>query len=397
MPDRVGRQTLHRLCDSVSGANWRPTRFEDELTLSRYACCVCHVVPSATVLLPCSHSLCEQCVTGCVVQDERSGCPMDTEPFCKDECQKVKLPDKKKQSLKAHCWNETDGCGFVGTIEAVLLHYDRECAFHALQCRRCERKILRTDIAAHHVAGCPQNSSTAQTNRQDGSSTTCDASAFLEKLSTLQRQMNEVSALSQDISRAVSGFENSLRRGMESVEGNIGTILTRQLNAGLEELGVSSVGPFNECLSSFQSQMTELLEQSRQRDASQIEEIERVLSDSESKLKECVNKVEANLFSMLSDQQHFLKTGLDSFKANVQSNSTGGLLSAAASGNQEESLWRMEVRLILRKLELFATESLNNLERLSQHVYRGAETPWVSGIKDVRPSCGIPGKDIEPL
>ncbi|KAL1452316.1 hypothetical protein MTO96_043844 [Rhipicephalus appendiculatus] len=57
------------LCDSVSGANWRPTRFEDELTLSRYACCLCHVVPSTTAVLPCSHALCEQCLTGCAVED----------------------------------------------------------------------------------------------------------------------------------------------------------------------------------------------------------------------------------------------------------------------------------------------------------------------------------------
>ncbi|KAL1475971.1 hypothetical protein MTO96_036886 [Rhipicephalus appendiculatus] len=99
MPDRGGHRALHRVCDSVSGANWRPTRFEDELTLSRYAWCVCHVIPSSTVLLPCSHSVCEHCLTGCVVQDGANVCPLDTEPFCEDECQKIKLPDKKKKNL----------------------------------------------------------------------------------------------------------------------------------------------------------------------------------------------------------------------------------------------------------------------------------------------------------
>ncbi|KAL1479820.1 hypothetical protein MTO96_051548 [Rhipicephalus appendiculatus] len=96
MPDRGGRQTLHQLCDAVSGANWRPTRFEDERTVKQYSCCVCHVIPNTTVLLPCSHILCQQCVTGCVVQDGGSVCPLDAEPFCEDECQKLKLPDKKK-------------------------------------------------------------------------------------------------------------------------------------------------------------------------------------------------------------------------------------------------------------------------------------------------------------
>ncbi|XP_037528963.1 TNF receptor-associated factor 3 [Rhipicephalus sanguineus] len=149
MPDRGGLRALHRLCDSVTGANWRLTRFEDELTVNQYACRVCHVIPSTTVVLPCSHILCEQCLTGCVVQNGGSICPLDAQPFCEDECQKLKLPAKTKHNLKAHCWNEADGCQFVGSVDAVLLHFDRECAFHALQCPRCEQRILRTDIAAH--------------------------------------------------------------------------------------------------------------------------------------------------------------------------------------------------------------------------------------------------------
>ncbi|KAL3187687.1 hypothetical protein MRX96_024718 [Rhipicephalus microplus] len=151
MPDHA-RPTLHRLCDSVSGANWRPTRFEDERTVNQYACCVCHVIPSTTVLLPCSHALCEQCVTGCAAGKGGGNiCPLDAEPFCEDECQKIKLPAKKKENMKVHCWNEADGCEFVGTVESILLHYDKECTFHAIQCPNCDQKILRTNIAAHYV------------------------------------------------------------------------------------------------------------------------------------------------------------------------------------------------------------------------------------------------------
>ncbi|KAL3187739.1 hypothetical protein MRX96_024763 [Rhipicephalus microplus] len=90
-PERGGPRPTHQLCDSVSGANWRPMRFEDELTSIRYACCVCHVIPSTMVLLPCSHILCKQCVTGCVIQDGGSVCPLDAQPFCEVEFQKLKL------------------------------------------------------------------------------------------------------------------------------------------------------------------------------------------------------------------------------------------------------------------------------------------------------------------
>ncbi|KAL1475970.1 hypothetical protein MTO96_036885 [Rhipicephalus appendiculatus] len=70
--------------------------------------------------------------------------PWTPSPSAKDECQKLKLPDKTKHSLKAHCWNEADGCQFVGNIQDVVLHFDRECAFHALQC-----PTLRTKNTTH--------------------------------------------------------------------------------------------------------------------------------------------------------------------------------------------------------------------------------------------------------
>ncbi|KAL1478345.1 hypothetical protein MTO96_035084 [Rhipicephalus appendiculatus] len=401
MPDLGERRALHPLCDSVSGANWRPTLFVDELTLSRYACCVCHVIPSTTVLLPCSHSLCELCVTGCVVQDGGSVCPLDTEPFCEDECQTLKLPDKKKRNLEAHCWNEADGCDFVGTIEAVLMHYERECAFHAVQCTRCGQRILRTDIAAHYVTGCSQNASCAsgaQPNRQDGSSTSCYASANVDKFFGLRRPINEASASSQDISRAVRVLENSLQRGMESVEANICTTITRQLNAGLEELKTLIRDPASDHLSSVQSQINEFVEQFRQCDASKIQEIVHVLRDRANELKEQVNRVEANLTLRLTEQQQTLQDGLASLRQNVQSANTEGFLAAAASGNEGDIPWRAEKRLILRKLETFAHESQKTLERLRQHIYRRDGAPWVSEIAQfVKTSCQILGNDSEPL
>ncbi|KAH8029858.1 hypothetical protein HPB51_004893 [Rhipicephalus microplus] len=105
---------------------------------------------------------CEQCVTGCAAGKGGGNiCPLDAEPFCEDECQKIKLPAKKKENMKVHCWNEADGCEFVGTVESILLHYDKECTFHAIQCPNCDQKILRTNIAAHYVGGCSLNTSGA--------------------------------------------------------------------------------------------------------------------------------------------------------------------------------------------------------------------------------------------
>ncbi|KAL1482771.1 hypothetical protein MTO96_033562, partial [Rhipicephalus appendiculatus] len=93
-------RALHRVTDSVRGVNWRPTLFADEATVNSYACCVCHVLPSTTIVLPCSHGVCRQCRVGCMDKDGRSVCPMDGEPFCEDECQESKLMARKKQDLK---------------------------------------------------------------------------------------------------------------------------------------------------------------------------------------------------------------------------------------------------------------------------------------------------------
>ncbi|KAH8031261.1 hypothetical protein HPB51_014473 [Rhipicephalus microplus] len=323
MPYRGGRQALHRLCDSVSGANWRPTRFEDEFTLSRYACCTCHVIPSTTVLLPCSHALCEQCLAGCVVQDGGNVCPLDAEPFCEDECQRWQLPARKKQNLKAHCWNEADGCQFVGPIEAVLVHYDRECAFHAVQCTNCEQRLLQTDIATHYISGCSKNASCArdaQSNRHDGSPTDCETNVLLDKFSTLERKINEVlevcrasnSARSQDISHALGAFENTLQRRMEGVEANISTMITRQLTTGLQELKAMTMVPCSDHLSSIQSQMNKLVEQSRQHYASQIQEIGSVLRDSQIKVKEEVNIRLQEIVSLLRESESDVKKNVKS-------------------------------------------------------------------------------------
>ncbi|KAL3185430.1 hypothetical protein MRX96_005454 [Rhipicephalus microplus] len=78
---------MYRLCDSVNGANWRPTLFVGELTLSRYACIVCDVTHGTAIVLPCSHALSQTCLAGCVLPDGGSVCPLYTEPTVSEPLQ----------------------------------------------------------------------------------------------------------------------------------------------------------------------------------------------------------------------------------------------------------------------------------------------------------------------
>nr|XP_054924815.1 TNF receptor-associated factor 6-like [Dermacentor andersoni] len=144
----LGRRALRHVCDSVSGVNWRPTRFVNERMLADFACCVCHVIPNTTFVLPCGHALCEQCQRGSVLEDGGSVCPFDGKPFCEDECEKGQIAQRLKQNLEAHCWNEAHGCDFVGPLAVLLQHFEAECAFHVLPCQRCGENIPNAKLAA---------------------------------------------------------------------------------------------------------------------------------------------------------------------------------------------------------------------------------------------------------
>ncbi|KAH8030538.1 hypothetical protein HPB51_008183 [Rhipicephalus microplus] len=99
MPKR-GR-VLRRVRDSdVPGVNWRPTLFAEEF-LHPHACCLCQVIPRNTILLPCTHALCDTCERGSLRRNGTGGtCPLCGENFEEDECQAIKISPKKASNLK---------------------------------------------------------------------------------------------------------------------------------------------------------------------------------------------------------------------------------------------------------------------------------------------------------
>ncbi|XP_037570279.1 uncharacterized protein LOC119450858 [Dermacentor silvarum] len=183
------RRALHRMTDSVRGVNWRPTLFADELTLNRYACCVCYVLPSTTFVLPCSHGLCGQCHAGCVVEEGGSVCPVDGEPFYEAECQELQLPARKKQGLKAYCWNEPYGCDFVGPLAALLEHYEEDCTFHVSPCEQCGENILNDMLAAHYIGRCNNRLSDAA---PDEPAPRSDSSVTSDDIAAVRRETDEI-------------------------------------------------------------------------------------------------------------------------------------------------------------------------------------------------------------
>ncbi|KAH7975054.1 hypothetical protein HPB49_022988 [Dermacentor silvarum] len=123
MPDH-GTGQVHRFRDHViAGVNWRPTRFVDEVPNSR-VCGLCRMIPKQTVLLPCSHALCQSC-HGASLEGGVGHCPLDQEPFEETECNGVNFPARKASSLKHSDLPKHYAAGCTAGVPCAIAEYRR--------------------------------------------------------------------------------------------------------------------------------------------------------------------------------------------------------------------------------------------------------------------------------
>ncbi|KAK8762788.1 hypothetical protein V5799_025944 [Amblyomma americanum] len=162
-------------------------------------------------------------------------CPLDREPFEEDECHRIPIPARKANNLKAHCWNEEHGCEFVGTMEAVLRHYEEECTFQTIECRRCAERVLHKDLAVHYLGGCLPDTPSASTEQP-------------------------------------------------STQGSVLTV--HDVSTALEDLKVLLKDPYHEQLPAIQSQINELVEHTRSEQAELLDSIALKLRDWERNMKD---------------------------------------------------------------------------------------------------------------
>ncbi|KAL1433720.1 hypothetical protein MTO96_012254 [Rhipicephalus appendiculatus] len=107
------------------------------------------------------HALCDPCREA-NASEGRIFCPIDRQPCGNDELRKIQLPETVSKGLKAHCWNEDKGCEFVGTVETLLQHYERECEFRSIRCSLSRETVLLKDLPAHcNEDGCIASSGAA--------------------------------------------------------------------------------------------------------------------------------------------------------------------------------------------------------------------------------------------
>ncbi|KAL1433730.1 hypothetical protein MTO96_012264 [Rhipicephalus appendiculatus] len=206
---------MHRFRDHpIEGVNWRLTRFVDEVPSSG-VCGLCRMIPKRIVMLPCLHTLCQSCKAG---SSEGTGgrCPLDEEPFEEAECVNYYFPTRKANALKVHCWNEAHGREFEGAMEFMLRHYEKECAFHTVECLRCGEEVLHTELSTHYVAECgaPVSLGRSENGPTDSQALTLqDVTAALEDLKTLLRDANH-----EQLLLALQSQMNELIEQMRDIE-----------------------------------------------------------------------------------------------------------------------------------------------------------------------------------
>ncbi|XP_070376841.1 uncharacterized protein [Dermacentor albipictus] len=244
MPDH-GRGRVHRFRDHVvAGVNWRPTRFVDEVPSSR-VCGLCRVIPKRTVLLPCSHALCQSCHAA-TLEGGVGQCPLDREAFEESECGGYEFPARKANAVKVYCWNEAHGCEYTGTTDRMLEHYENECTFHTVECLRCGEGVQHRDLPTHYAAGCSAGVSTAITESSQPTAVTLeDLNAALEDvkamlgclnhdqlLPVIQSQLNELTEQARNqearFTRELGTCEQNLKTQMEQITATISSTVSQQ-------------------------------------------------------------------------------------------------------------------------------------------------------------------------
>nr|XP_054924701.1 uncharacterized protein LOC129383825 isoform X2 [Dermacentor andersoni] len=226
MPDHGGGR-VHRFSDHVvAGVNWRPTRFVDEVPSSR-VCGLCRMIPKRTVLLPCSHALCQSCHVASL-EGGVGQCPLDQVQFEEAECFGYEFPARIASTLKVYCWNEQHGCEYAGTMDRMLEHYENECAFHTVDCWRCGEGVQHRDLRTHYVNECRAGVSAAIT----------ECPSWQQLLPVIQSQLNELTeqVRSQEarfagITRDIGASECNLKGDMAQIAATISSTMSHQLTS----------------------------------------------------------------------------------------------------------------------------------------------------------------------
>ncbi|CAN8029291.1 unnamed protein product, partial [Ixodes persulcatus] len=192
-----------RVADFSDILDWRPILFQEPIVAHR-ACVLCGVVYRKAVRLPCLHTLCIKCHALCVVKGGE--CPVDQQPFCEDDVERLEAFLNYILKRKVACWNAPSGCSFVGPAASLLDHH-KECDFNVVPCCLCHSSVLQSNILEHFKSDCSIRQAT-------GEPTNTPATQDLEDVSRACLEMKKaIGKISEDL----MSLQTSLNQCREDV------------------------------------------------------------------------------------------------------------------------------------------------------------------------------------
>ncbi|KAG0444773.1 hypothetical protein HPB47_013395 [Ixodes persulcatus] len=187
-----------RVAEFSDVLDWRPMLFQEPVIAQR-ACALCGVVYKKAVRLPCAHTLCTKCHAQCV--DKGSACPVDQEPFCEEDLEKLELSAEYILKRKVACWNASSGCSFIGTTAGLLDHY-KDCGLSVVPCCLCRSSVLQCDILEHFQSGCGIHEEKCVPSTSSATEDLKDIStAYLEMKTAMGRISEDLMSLQTNLNR----------------------------------------------------------------------------------------------------------------------------------------------------------------------------------------------------
>ncbi|KAL1433799.1 hypothetical protein MTO96_012328 [Rhipicephalus appendiculatus] len=128
----------------------RRVTFTEPMPTTRL-CGVCGTLPSRTLLLPCSHVLCENCRDQ-LPQGNDCSCPFDGKKFVDSDVHPMTIEWGELEQRHIVCTAGSQVCGFSGNLSDLADHLTR-CGGGKIKCCKCNRPVFRGD-AVNHYRGC---------------------------------------------------------------------------------------------------------------------------------------------------------------------------------------------------------------------------------------------------
>lgn len=204
-------RSAHAVFGFGCGLDWKPTVFVNGVPPTRI-CAACGLVPPSTATLPCRHALCRTCYDRS--WDKHKRCPLDNEPFLKEDVVWSSFALDSLLARKIECWNASKGCDAVGSASDILEHMCNKCQYQPITCLRCKRSMSHKDVVDHLESPSCRQSPVYQ---QVGSETDAECPDIREALRHIEATVSALQASVECGTSTATGRERFRHSAMVEV------------------------------------------------------------------------------------------------------------------------------------------------------------------------------------